>query len=164
MLRVIYGCIKEWSVCVRAEREKGGRLVSVENPDICVHTNVLLSPWNPDSTFITSANRAAAALLYLIFTLVWLLITFQNRVRSQRPNKTTRFTAQKKAWPSSCVWVLEEEEHFSVLSSDTASDVRVEVWGGWFDGAASCLDNYEDTLVSNDETRSLPACVVFASE
>lgn len=88
-----------WSVCVRAEREKGGRPVSVENPDICVHTNVPLSPWNPDSTFIT---RPAEALLYLIFTLVWLLITYQNCVCTQQPNKTTHFTACKKASRVTC--------------------------------------------------------------
>lgn len=48
-----------------------------------------------------SASRAAEALLYLIFTLVWLLITYHNCVRT-RPNKTTNFTVRKKASHVTC--------------------------------------------------------------
>lgn len=75
-----------------------------------------------------SASTAAEALLYLIFTLVWLLITYQDRVRTQRPNKTTHFTVKKL-----------HVSHVTPLSPHTASDILV-VLGR----AASCPDNYED--------------------
>lgn len=104
-----------------------------------------------------SASRAAEALLYLIFTLVWLLITYQNCVRMARPNKSTHFPAHKKLYCAEW-W---SQRNTSLCCPQTPTVIfecfrRADLYG-----AASHCDNYQDKNPSVKTGNKIASSVYF---